>query len=53
MSKWTPRDVIALVLIGGAFILRALGINSLTEWIIIAIAAVYFGASIGRPGKGG
>ena len=44
--KWQPKDIIALVLILGAFILRSLGINHVTEWIIAGVGSAYFGVDI-------
>ena len=41
MPKLTGSDIVAIVLLVGAFTLRALGINSLTEYIIIGIASLY------------
>jgi len=46
MAKWQPRDIVALVCLIGALGLRALGINSLTEYIIIGILVLYLGASL-------
>lgn len=45
-QKWGPRVLITAILLIGAFTLRALGINSVTEWIIIACAVSYLGADI-------
>ena len=39
--KLEGRDVVALVMLIGAFTLRALGINTITEYIIIGIAVAY------------
>ena len=44
MPRFIPKDVIALVMILGAFGLRALGIDHVTEWVIIGIGGAYFGA---------
>lgn len=41
LKRWKPKDVIALVLLIGAFTLRGLGINSFTETIIIVVAGGY------------
>lgn len=41
MPKLTGGDVVAIVLLVGAFTLRALGINSFTEYVIIGIASGY------------
>lgn len=45
-QKWGPRVLITAILLVGAFTLRALGINSVTEWIIIGIAASYLGVDV-------
>ncbi len=52
MPQLTGKDVIALVMILGAFGLRAIGINHVTEWIIIGIGASYFGADVFTRGRG-
>lgn len=44
--KWQPKDVLALVMILGAFILRMMGINHITEWIIVGVGGSYFGHDI-------
>jgi len=41
LKRWKPKDVIALVLLVGAFTLRGLGIDSFMEAIIIALASGY------------
>lgn len=55
MTKWEPRDAIAAILLIGAFGLRALGVNSLTEYLIIGVAVSYgcvaVGARLTRPKK--
>ena len=50
MARWTPRDVIALVMIIGAFGLRALGINHVTEWVIVGVGGAYLGIGAVRQG---
>ena len=50
MARWTPRDVIALVMVIGAFVLRALGINHVTEWIIVGVGGAYLGITLARQG---
>lgn len=45
-QKWGPRVLITAILLVGAFTLRALGINSVTEWIIIGCAVSYLGVDI-------
>lgn len=42
----TGRDLVACVCLLGAFGLRALGVDSLAEWLILGIAGVYLGVSI-------
>lgn len=44
--KWTPRDVVALVMIVGAFGLRFAGINHITEWIIVGVGGGYLGIGL-------
>ena len=46
MERWTPRDVVALVMIVGAFTLRALGINHVTEWVIVGVGGGYLGLGV-------
>lgn len=41
--KWTPRDVIALVIIVGCFVLRALGHDSYVSWSLLGVVAGYYG----------
>jgi len=36
-------DIVALVLIIGCFVLKAMGTNSTINYILVAIAAFYFG----------
>lgn len=43
-------DIVAIVLLIGSFGLRALGINSLTEYIILGVAIAYGAVKIPRPG---
>lgn len=46
MERWTPRDVVALVMIVGAFALRGLGINHITEWVIVGVGGGYLGLGV-------
>ena len=46
--KWEPKDIIAIIMILGAFVLRSLGINHVTEWIIVGVGGSYFGHDILR-----
>lgn len=46
MQRWTPRDVVALVMIIGAFALRGLGINHVTEWVIVGVGGGYLGIGV-------
>lgn len=48
----TGRDLIACVLLCGAFGLRACGIDGLAEWLIVGIAGVYLGVSIAPAWRG-
>lgn len=43
MPHFAPKDIIALVMIVGAFGLRFAGIDHITEWIIVGIGGSYFG----------
>lgn len=44
--KWTPRDVIAGVIILGCFILKFLGMDSTLSWALIGIIAAYYGIDL-------
>ncbi len=46
MQRWTPRDVVALVMIVGAFALRAIGVNHVTEWVIVGVGGGYLGLGV-------
>lgn len=43
------KDVIAIVMLVGAFTLRGLGVNSLTEYVIIGVAVVYGLVAVPKP----
>lgn len=49
----TGKDIIAAIMLIGAFTLRALGINHITEYIIIGIAVVYGLVAMPKPKVGG
>lgn len=53
LKNVTGRDLIAAVLLAGAFALRALGVNTVTLYIIIAIGATYGLLHINGRGSGG
>ena len=42
--QWTPRDIIAVILIVGGFILKFCNIDGVVSMLLIGIAAFYFGA---------
>ncbi|GAI80575.1 unnamed protein product [marine sediment metagenome] len=56
--KWQPKDVIALVVIIGAIMLLAMGIDSLVGWTLLGIVGAYYGIDltpwlkVGRNQKG-
>jgi len=43
---WMPRDVIAVIIIIGGFILKLKGIDTVVGSMLLAVAAFYFGAEI-------
>lgn len=45
-EAWQPRHVITLVMLVGAFVLRGLGVNTVTEYIIIGVAVSYLGLDL-------
>lgn len=51
MKTKDPRltQLTIIIMLVGAFTLRALGINSLTEYIIVAIAVSHLGLNMRRP----
>ena len=60
--KWTPKDIIALVIIVGAVYLLATGRDSWVGASLLAIVAAYYGIDLSpwfrigrnqRPKKGG
>lgn len=44
--KWQPKDVIAIVVIVGAIVLLAMGINSLVGWTLLGIVGAYYGIDL-------
>lgn len=46
MKQWAPKDVIALVIIGGAIYLLATGVNSYVGWALVAVVAAYYGIDL-------
>lgn len=43
MKKWTPRDIIALVVIVVAAILLCKGIDTTVGWTLVAVVCAYYG----------
>jgi len=41
MKQWEPKDVIAMTLIVGCFILRAIGVDTVTTQILTLVAVGY------------
>lgn len=58
LSKWQPKDIIALVIVIGAITLLAMGVNSLVGWTLLGIVGAYYGIDLtpfiklGRNQKG-
>jgi hypothetical protein len=52
LSKWEPKDVIAVIALVGCIILLALGYNSTVHWIFGGIIAAYVGIDIAFFRKG-
>jgi len=48
LNNWKPKDVIALVLVIGAFVMMGFGRNGIMEWIILSVGAAYGVASMGH-----
>ena len=46
LKKWEPKDLIALVVIIGAIILLAMGIDSLVGWTLLGIVGAYYGIDL-------
>ncbi len=44
--KWTPRDVIACIIIIGLIVLKCLGHDSTLSWALIGIIAAYYGLDL-------
>lgn len=43
MKKWTPRDIVAVLIVAGAVYLLATGVNDKVGWALVAIVAGYYG----------
>lgn len=41
--KWKPRDVIAVLIIVGLFVLLSLGRDSVVTWSLLAVVLGYYG----------
>ena len=48
LNNWKPKDVIALALVVGSFVMLGLGINGIMEYIILGVGAGYGIASMGH-----
>jgi len=46
MKKWTPRDVIAVLIIVCCFTLLALGKDSVISWALLGVVAAYYGIDL-------
>ena len=46
MKKWAPKDVIALIVIGGGIFLLASGINHYVGMAHIAVICAYYGIDL-------
>uniref|UniRef100_A0A6M3XSY3 Uncharacterized protein n=2 Tax=viral metagenome TaxID=1070528 RepID=A0A6M3XSY3_9ZZZZ len=46
MTRWKPKDVIALVIIIGCFSLMALGHDSVISWALLGIVGAYYGIEV-------
>lgn len=46
MKKWAPKDVIAVLVIGGAIYLLASGVNSWVGASLLGIVAAYYGIDL-------
>ena len=60
--KWTPRDVIAVIIVVGCLILLIMDRDTIVTWTLLAVVGAYYGIDlspwfrIGRnqkPKKGG
>ena len=41
--KWTPKDVIALVIITGCIVMIVLGIDGIVKYTLLGIVGAYYG----------
>lgn len=46
MKKWAPKDVIAVIIVGGAIYLLASGIDSWVGASLLGIVAAYYGVDL-------
>lgn len=46
MKKWTPKDVVAIIMIAGGVFLLQQGINSWVGGTLVAVACAYFGIDL-------
>lgn len=44
--KWTPRDVIAGIIVVGCFVMLFMGKDSAITWIQLAVIAAYYGIDL-------
>lgn len=44
--KWTPKDVIACIIIVGLFLLKCLGHDSVLSWSLLGIIGAYYGINL-------
>lgn len=48
LNNWKPKDVIALVMVIGAFVMMGFGRNGIMEYLILGVGAGYGVASVGH-----
>ena len=48
LNNWKPKDVIALLLVIGSFIMLGIGRDGIMEYIILGVGSAYGVASIGH-----
>lgn len=44
--KWTPKDVIAVIIVVGCLILLTMGRNSVISWALLAVVGAYYGLDL-------
>lgn len=44
--KWTPKDVIAVIVVVGAISLLWAGIDTVVGWCLIVVVAAYYGIDL-------